>query len=53
MKREDIRVAVVYIEGTNCEEESMASFRYLGAQADKVHLKQLTGDVPNDLRRRI
>ena len=53
MRREDIRVAVVYIEGTNCEEESMAFFRHLGAQAEKVHLKQLTGDVPNDLRRRI
>jgi phosphoribosylformylglycinamidine synthase len=44
-------VAVVYIEGTNCEEESAAYFRLLGAQAEKVHLKQLTGDVPAELRR--
>lgn len=53
MKREDIRVAVVYIEGTNCEEESMAFFRHLGAQAEKVHLKQLTGDAPDGLARRL
>lgn len=51
MKRSSIRVAVVYIEGTNCEEESAAYFRLLGAQAEKVHLKQLTGDVPSELRR--
>ncbi len=51
MKRSAIRVAVVYIEGTNCEEESAAYFRLLGARAEKVHLKQLTGDVPAELRR--
>jgi phosphoribosylformylglycinamidine synthase len=44
-------VGVVYIEGTNCEEESVSFFRHLGAQAEKVHLKQLTGDVPPELRR--
>src|SRR3989441_13357600 len=51
VKRSNTRVAVVYIEGTNCEDESVAYFRYLGAQAEKVHLKQLTGDVPAELRR--
>ncbi len=51
MKRSSIRVAVVYIEGTNCEDESVACFRHLGAQAEKVHLKQLTGDAPAELRR--
>lgn len=51
MKRSDIRVAVVLIEGTNCEDESAAFFTHLGAQAEKVHLKQLTGDVSPDLRR--
>src|SRR2546422_11166958 len=51
VKRSKIRVAVVYIEGTNCEDESVAYFRHLGAQAEKVHLKQLTGDAPADLRR--
>jgi len=51
VKRSSIRVAVVYIEGTNCEDESVAFFRHLGAQAEKVHLKQLTGDAPSELRR--
>ncbi len=51
MNRTAIRVAVVFIEGTNCEDESVAYFRHLGAQAEKVHLKQLTGDAPAELRR--
>ena len=51
MKRSSIRVGVVFIEGTNCEDESVAFFRHLGAQAERVHLKQLTGDVPAELRR--
>src|SRR5256885_8486670 len=51
LKRSDIRVGIVYIEGTNCEEESVAFFRHLGAQAEKVHLKQLTGDVPPTMKR--
>ena len=46
-------MAVGLIEGTNCEDESVAFFRHLGAEAEKVHLKQLTGDVPTDLRRRL
>jgi phosphoribosylformylglycinamidine synthase len=51
VKRSAIRVGVVFIEGTNCEQESAVYFRLLGAQAEKVHLKQLTGDVPLELRR--
>lgn len=51
MKVSEIRVGVLFIEGTNCEEESVAYFRVLGAQAEKVHLKQLGGDVPGELRR--
>jgi len=51
VKRSEIRVGVVYIEGTNCEEESVAFFRHLGALAEKVHLKQLSGDTPPELRR--
>ena len=51
MKRANIRVGVVLIEGTNCEDESVAFFRHLGARAEKVHLKQLTGDTPPELRR--
>ncbi len=51
MKRASIRVGVVFIEGSNCEDESVAYFRLLGARAEKVHLKQLTGDAPAELRR--
>lgn len=41
MKRQDIRVGVLRIEGTNSEEESARCFRRLGCQAELVHLKQL------------
>jgi phosphoribosylformylglycinamidine synthase subunit PurQ / glutaminase len=40
MKREEIRVGVVRIEGTNSEEESATVFRQLGVNAELVHLKQ-------------
>ena len=53
MKRADAKIAVLLIEGTNCEDESAAFFRHLGAQAEKVHLKQLTEDTPPKLRRRL
>jgi len=52
LKREDIKVAVLRIEGTNCEEESYRAFKKLGADAEKVHLKQLLGmDVTDDEKR--
>jgi len=41
------------IEGTNCEDESVACFRALRARAEKVHLKQLTGDVPLETTRKL
>lgn len=53
MRREDVRVCVLLLEGTNCEDESAASFRRLGAQAEKVHLKQLTGESAPEFRRRL
>jgi len=53
VKRSDIRVGVLLIEGTNCEDESVAFFRHVGAQAEKVHLKQLTGDAPAELQRKL
>jgi len=43
VRTSDIRVCILRIEGTNCEEESLQAFRRLGAQAEHVHLKQLTG----------
>jgi len=42
MNREDIRVAILRIEGTNCEDESFQAFRELGTTPEYVHLKQLT-----------
>jgi phosphoribosylformylglycinamidine synthase I len=41
----EIRVGVIRIEGTNCEDESAAAFSSLGCEVEKVHLKQLLGDV--------
>jgi phosphoribosylformylglycinamidine synthase subunit PurQ / glutaminase len=41
MKRQDIRVGVLRIEGTNSEEESARCFRRMGCNVELVHLKQL------------
>jgi phosphoribosylformylglycinamidine synthase I len=43
MKVKDIKIAVLRIEGTNCEQESYDAFRRLGASPEFVHLKQLLG----------
>lgn len=51
MKSEDIKVCVLRIEGTNCEEEMYQVFNELGAAPEKVHLKQLIGSCPADLKR--
>ncbi|MEM0492486.1 MAG: phosphoribosylformylglycinamidine synthase subunit PurQ [Candidatus Thermoplasmatota archaeon] len=37
----DIRVGVLRIEGTNCEQESYDAFKRLGVKPEFVHLKQL------------
>ena len=41
MKKEDIKIAVLRIEGTNCEQESLDAFKNLGSNPEFVHLKQL------------
>jgi phosphoribosylformylglycinamidine synthase len=52
MKASQVKVCVLRIEGTNCEEESYLAFRRLGTKPEKVHLKQLTGtDVTHEERR--
>ncbi|MDG6220050.1 MAG: phosphoribosylformylglycinamidine synthase subunit PurQ [Candidatus Thermoplasmatota archaeon] len=52
MKAEEVKVAVIRIEGTNCEEEAERAWTVLGANAEKVHLNQLTGKAPShDLRK--
>lgn len=52
MKVHDIKVGVLRIEGTNCEQESYDAFKRLGADPEFVHLKQLLGiDCDRDERR--
>lgn len=41
MKRREVRVAVLRMEGTNCEEEMARAWRGAGALAEFVHLKEL------------
>ena len=41
MKVSDVKVGVLRIEGTNCEQESFDAFKRLGANPEFVHLKQL------------
>ncbi len=50
----DVRVCILRIEGTNCEQETADCFRRLGAQPELVHLKQLLGqDVTREERREL
>lgn len=53
MKAEDVKVCILRIEGTNCEDETCAAFRFVGTSPEIVHLKQLTGHCSADLRRRL
>ena len=41
MKIKDIKIGVLRIEGTNCEQESYDAFKRLGANPEFLHLKQL------------
>jgi len=52
VKRSDIKVAVLRIEGTNNEQEMWDGFHALGAQPELVHLNQLVKkDLPKDEKR--
>ncbi len=52
MRRDQVKVCVLRIEGTNCETESFLAFERLGARPEMVHLKQLTGqDVREEEKR--
>lgn len=54
MKLKDIRIGIIRIEGTNCEQESYDSFKRLGVNPEFVHLKQLLGmDCNKDEMRNI
>jgi phosphoribosylformylglycinamidine synthase len=48
MQREEIKVAVLRIEGTNCEDETVRAFRELGVNCEAVHLKQFYSDMIRD-----
>ena len=52
MKSKNVRVCILRIEGTNCEEESYKAFHRLLAKPELVHLKQLSGDVREAAERR-
>ncbi len=47
------KICILRIEGTNCEYETCLSFQRLGASAEIVHLKQLTGAVKERERRNL
>jgi phosphoribosylformylglycinamidine synthase I len=52
VRANQVRVCVLRIEGTNCEEETFQAFKRLGTRPEKVHLKQLTGiDVTHEEKR--
>jgi len=52
VKIKDIKVGVLRIEGTNCEQESFDAFKRLGASPEFLHLKQLLNmDCNRDERR--
>jgi phosphoribosylformylglycinamidine synthase len=52
MKVEDIKICILRIEGTNCEEEMYRAFGLMGAQPELVHLKQLLGMDVKDIEKR-
>ena len=42
---QELNVAVLRIEGTNCEDEAAAAFSQLGCNTEQVHLKQLLAEA--------
>lgn len=48
-----MKAAVLYLEGTNCEEESLTALRKVGIQAEEVHLKQLSGECARERKRNL
>jgi phosphoribosylformylglycinamidine synthase len=45
MDIDEIKVAVLRIEGTNCENETVEAFKNLGVFCEAVHLKQFYSDM--------
>jgi len=53
MKPQDVKVCVLRIEGTNCEDEMYEAFRAVGTAPEMVHLKQLLGQSSAKLKRNL
>ena len=54
MARRDLALAILSIEGTNCDDELREALADLGARPEIVHLKQLEGrEVTAEARRRL
>jgi len=53
MKAEDVKVCIIRIEGTNCEDEMYQAFKMVGASPELVHLKQLAGKAPGHAKRHL
>jgi len=52
MNLSDVKVCILQIEGTNCDNETYWAFKRLGASPEVVHLKQLIGrDILKEMRR--
>lgn len=43
MKAKEVRVCILRMEGTNCEQETFDAFKKIGASPEFVHIKQLEG----------
>ena len=52
MKKKDIKVGILRIEGTNCEQESFEAFKKIGTSPEFLHLKQLLNMDCNENERR-
>ena len=53
MRREKLRIALLAIEGTNCDTELHTALEALGARPEIVFLNQLEGRVERTARRRL
>ena len=53
MGRSRLPIAILAIEGTNCDRELAVALRALGARPEVVHLKQFAGEVGPGARRRL
>ncbi|MFQ5552137.1 MAG: phosphoribosylformylglycinamidine synthase subunit PurQ [Thermoplasmata archaeon] len=46
MNREETKVCILTVEGTNCEDETLYAFASLGANPELVHLNQMVRESP-------